>query len=406
MIPMPSVITLKLILCLLLCATGNALAQTSGKKSYPLELRLEERISQTQPAISNLNSEPLLNFGRSDLQRRLEQSRQRSELLNLENDHVKREIAVNETLIQRLQQLGDSRGQTASVVRDAIQEHTLPRVTVPNPVVSTAQVKVVQLAPGALAFDYNLIPGLEDWILIAALGGIIVLLLAWILRLYAGSRMLQRHAQTHVGSTSNANLDPTNKSKPQASVKPAISPAPSELAKPGAVVVTDDTQNVSTTAPKPKAPQTDSKHPVTPLSAELKEIDTLIAFEQFNQARGLLNTLLKENPNNPEYLLRHYHLCSVSEDDSDDEDEAMLRALMDGPLSDTLLRVKAMGQSMMPGDPLFNDKASRDEALRVMDEAKQGTQTTDLDIPEQQDSFNSTMILAPGTGGLTGNREP
>jgi len=403
MISMHSVIISKLILCLLLSATVNALAQTSGKSSYPLELRLEGRISQTQPAEPNLSSEPLLNFGRSDLQRRLEQSRQQIRLLNLENVHVQREIAVNETLIQRLQQLGESRGQTASVVRDVIQQRALPEIAVSKPVVSAPQVKVVQLAPGALALDHNLIPGLEDWILIAALGGVIVLLLAWILRLYARYRLLQAQELRSIPSTK---LDATDTPPAQSPVKPAPSVIPTKAAKPEATLVDGDTQQVSASPiPKPQASLVDSKKPVKPLSAELKEIDTLIAFEQFNQAQGLLNALLKESPNDPEYLLRHYHLCSLSEDDVDDEDEAMLRELMDGPLSDTLLRVKAMGQSMMPGDSLFHDKASRDEALRVMDEAKQGTQTTDFDQHEQPDSFGSTMILTPAAGRLRGNRE-
>ena len=90
----------------------------------------------------------------------------------------------------------------------------------------------------------------------------------------------------------------------------------------------------------------------------------------------------------------------MSEADTEDEDEAMLRAIMDGPLSDTLLRVKAMGQSMMPGDPLFDDQASRDDALRVMHDAKQGIQSMG---EEQQDaSFNRTVILTPGTGDKSG----
>ena len=404
---MHSVIISKLVLCLLLCTTVNSLAQTTGKNSKYLELRLEGRISQTQPAGPNLTAEPLLRFGRSDLQRRLELSRQRTQLLNMENVYVQREIVINETLIRRLQQLGDSRGQTASVVREVIQERALPKLAVSPPVVSAPQVKVVQLAPGALALDYNLIPGLEDWILIAALGGIIVLLLAWVLRLYAGYRMLQARELTLEESAPSTKLDAAKTSAPQPSVKPATSPTPSKVAKPEDSLVADGIPSVSASpATEPKAVLADSKQPVNPLSGELKEIDTLIAFEQFNQAREILNDLLKKSPNNPEYLLRHYHLCSINEDEADEEDEAMLRALMDGPLSDTLLRVKAMGQSMMPGDPLFSDKASRDEALRVMDEAKQVTQATDLDLEEEQDSFNSTMILTPAAGELTGNRKP
>ncbi len=88
----------------------------------------------------------------------------------------------------------------------------------------------------------------------------------------------------------------------------------------------------------------------------LKEIDTLIAFENYEQASTLLNQLLDEAPDNPEYRLRLLHILSAGGDtEASAEQEEILATMMEGPLSETLGRVRRMGRDLLPGHPLFNE---------------------------------------------------
>ena len=89
----------------------------------------------------------------------------------------------------------------------------------------------------------------------------------------------------------------------------------------------------------------------------LKEVDTLIAFEQYDKANSILEEMLVTDPDNPELMLRHYHVRTQGGTESDDDDDALLQAMMDGPLSDTMLRLRELGRGLMPGDPLFEDPA-------------------------------------------------
>jgi hypothetical protein len=124
----------------------------------------------------------------------------------------------------------------------------------------------------------------------------------------------------------------------------------------------------------------------------LREVDTLIAFEQFDKARALLDELLVTDPQNPEYVLRHYHVRTEGGAQTSADDEELLRAMMDGPLSDTMLRVRRIGQGLMPGNPLFEDDAERDEVLRVLgspaDTAQDDDTQDDADGP-------STITMEP-----------
>ena len=87
----------------------------------------------------------------------------------------------------------------------------------------------------------------------------------------------------------------------------------------------------------------------------LKEIDTLIAFENYEQAADKLNGLLDKAPDNPEYRLRLLHILSAGgEEEASKEQEEILEAMMDGPLSETLARVRRIGQDLLPGHPLFH----------------------------------------------------
>ena len=114
-------------------------------------------------------------------------------------------------------------------------------------------------------------------------------------------------------------------------------------------------------------PEADARRTPTN-TAILKEVDTLIAFENYEQASDLLNQLLDEAPANPEYRLRLLHILSAGgQTEASAEQEEILAAMMDGPLSETLHRVRRIGRDLLPGHPLF---AGPDEQTDAPGEAE------------------------------------
>ena len=104
--------------------------------------------------------------------------------------------------------------------------------------------------------------------------------------------------------------------------------------------------------------------------AMLKEVDTLIAFENYEQASELLNQMLDDAPANPEYRLRLLHILSAAgKTQASAEQEEILAAMMDGPLSETLSRVRRIGRDLLPGHPLFTnaEDASSPSAVAAFD---------------------------------------
>ena len=92
----------------------------------------------------------------------------------------------------------------------------------------------------------------------------------------------------------------------------------------------------------------------------LREADTLIAFEDYEPAKRLLDELIRASPNNPEYRLRLVHVqAELGNKAEADQEEAILAAMMDGPLSETLHRVKEVGRDLLPGHRLFDDSFKR-----------------------------------------------
>ena len=125
----------------------------------------------------------------------------------------------------------------------------------------------------------------------------------------------------------------------------------------------------------------------------LKEVDTLIAFEHYDKAKEMLDTLLAKDAQNPEYLLRHYHVRTHGGVDTHDGDEEMLRLMMDGPLSDTMLRVREIGRSLMPGDPLFKDEGAREAARELF--AHDAPEAPAGDVDEIDPDTLDTVVMKP-----------
>ncbi len=127
----------------------------------------------------------------------------------------------------------------------------------------------------------------------------------------------------------------------------------------------------------------------------LKEVDTLIAFEHYGAAKEILDTLLSKDPKNPEYVLRHYHVRTQGGVETHDGDEEMLRTIMDGPLSDTIVRVREIGRSLMPGDPLFKDDEQREAAREMLqNNAPPADEDSGLDATQDVD-YSDTVVIAP-----------
>ena len=87
----------------------------------------------------------------------------------------------------------------------------------------------------------------------------------------------------------------------------------------------------------------------------LKEVDTLIAFEDYERAAKLLREEIEKHPKNPEYRLRLLHIESAmgNVEASEVEEEILAGIMMDGPLSATINRVLRAGRELLPGHPLF-----------------------------------------------------
>ncbi|MFT5176761.1 MAG: hypothetical protein ACI8W7_004959, partial [Gammaproteobacteria bacterium] len=76
--------------------------------------------------------------------------------------------------------------------------------------------------------------------------------------------------------------------------------------------------------------------------------------------------------------------------DTSHDDAEILRAMMDGPMSDTMLRVRDIGRGLMPGDPLFDDQDGRDEALKML---RPMPRTLSSDV----DQHAPSVVLDPAT---------
>ena len=110
--------------------------------------------------------------------------------------------------------------------------------------------------------------------------------------------------------------------------------------------------NQSPISPAPPRPKRKRADPAT-----LREVDALIAFEHFDDAAELLAQAMLDNPDNPEYRLRSlYILNALGDHERIASEQSILRAIMDGPMSDTLGRVIETGRGLLPDDPLFESK--------------------------------------------------
>ncbi|MCB1742567.1 MAG: hypothetical protein KDK91_19485 [Gammaproteobacteria bacterium] len=69
------------------------------------------------------------------------------------------------------------------------------------------------------------------------------------------------------------------------------------------------------------------------IDAAVREVDTLIAFERFEQAERIINEHLARDPDNPEMRIRQLHIRSMSGDEARArEEQAILQAMLNGSI--------------------------------------------------------------------------
>lgn len=407
-----------------------------------VDLRLESSLAREQlPEVSDPQTEALLRFGASDVRRRIQRSRDRVRELRQHNDLVAEQVRAHERLIRQLKTLNDMQDRTVRVLRSAVSGQQAPppqsQPLSTRPSVERASSPVVEPAP---AFGRSESPA-TGWIVNGVLAALVVILLGWILfnRREPAALAQTPHPQ---GPAAPVGQPPRGVVRPAASPAPrAREPAPArpelvgktanaapavkpedgvaELAPDRALEPLHEDAKASTDSPVGRSPRVaahkgvdtlvgfdlgvssgapgSQKQPSTKAADPqvLKEVDTLIAFEHYHKAELLLNQVLEDDPQNPEYLLRHYHVRTQGGVETADGDEELLRAMMDGPMSDTIIRVKAIGKGLMPGNPLFHDDAERATAARILAGEATMTGSTDVGGDSVHESSLSLVDMDP-----------
>lgn len=397
--------------CLLSLGGGPALAAGDA----PLALKLDHRLDL--PAAHD-DGEPLtipVAFGIHDLRARIGKVHDGISATDADNRRRAAELARLEGLIDGLRRLAIAQDDTIGALETSIAAAGTPRAAPPP---RPAPAPVIAPAPPAgrgVPLDRLAVDGV--------LGAAVVVLLGWALWLRSGLRRRQfpePHPAGASGAPDGAAVaapappdpgdargaaapGPAARDEDPGTIRlqaPLLAAAAPEPAEQGAVEIRVPPASPSEPDPPPAAAgEDDYSHTVVRrLAADphaLREVDTLIAFENHEQAIRLLEELVKNNPDNPEYRVRLLHLERERGNVTrSDEEEDILSAMMDGPLSDTILRVKEIGRGLLPGHPLFDE-----EAYAAGRDARSGA---------EQEVLDRVFAAEPAAGALDagGDTEP
>ena len=379
----------------------------------PLSLRLDRSLSPVPQGRVDARTEMLVRFGVGELRHRVGRLHDRAEAVREDNRVLSQRVVEHDALLTRLRDLSVSQGRVLDDLRAVLDTRSDARAQPSPPVPSVpAPVQVQAPAPAAVpAPERRLAPasavvvtGMPEWMAPAGLGGAALALLAWV------ALLLRRRRMSAVSADQGAADDEVTDWVEQAAAMSAMSAASGEAAphdagaraqtsKPvtavpiaGARSDTVDLHVVAAGAPR-STPEValptntgsgsgaaDHKEQRSPKivdgeeadSYALKEVDTLIAFEQYEAAKAALEEMLVADPDNPELLLRHYHVRTGGGADAATDDAELLHAMMDGPLSDTMTRVRDIGHGLMPGDALVQGQGQRDAVVKVLGAGKGG----------------------------------
>ncbi len=300
-----------------------------------LSLRLDERLSAN--SLGGSSPVPLVYESQavSDRLRRL-----RDEILLREREHeaLSRHLAAREKHIASLQKVIQAHNDAMAVI-------SAGRVG--------AQVAVESREPPPRSVITRQIPAqTSDWIegLLWQIGGLFLAALVLSLALYLRSHDRARRLSA-VDREVRSIMRERDDSRAGADVTQAMMRT---VKQKSAQAVGAKKAKKDSRPKKDSRRQTAGKQTAQP-GARLKEIDVMIAFEDYSGAAEGLNQLVGEFPQNPEVHLRLLHVQSVNGDeDAAQAEERVLAAMMDGPLSDTMRRVRHAGSQMMPGHSLFS----------------------------------------------------
>ena len=367
-------------LAVLLCVSAIApAAERAARANYTLKLDYEMTREGGAPA-SRAPVSPAASFGIADLNERAVAADERVKVLEQDNQKWQTELSAREGLIGELEQALESQEQTIRLLEKKVLEP-------PPPPLPTSAVPAGVRTWGPAGWD----PRALGWTDVRnfmdspsaverALSLVVVLLLFYALfqSLRRRESLPEPEPYRDRGTASTQRVEPRRDApvvQPQRppTVQPEEDRAPPEpdLNVPQApddspptirLAVGNPMQGTSEVAAPPAQASPDATSSPRPRRkradvATLREVDALIAFEHFDDAAEVLAQAMLDNPDNPEYRLRSlYILNALGDHERIASEQSILRAIMDGPMSDTLGRVITTGRGLLPGHPLFEAK--------------------------------------------------
>lgn len=368
-------------------------------------LKLDDAMLIDRSTSSELTGGALQQFGMSDLRHRLRAANESIEQLARLKMLSERQLRDREALVADLQRLIETQEEAIFALREQIRLHSRtaglvrdvergPRLEAPGdtaPAVAAALTGPHSSARTLLAGGEGVwILEEERWFIDASLLVLVIAALTWALStrarlqtlirdsLHPDARALQRIAdktgavRPRVGPAKFTTLRATSRPDGRAS---GASGAGARAAEPGSVVRASDANTgdqgggvvVSGLAGAARAPElaeTSGNAPGQTMEAEtrdkaggleaLREVDTMIAFEDFQQAARTLSDLVASEPTNPEYRVRLLHVeRELGNVDRAVVEEEFLKRLTSGSRSAGLVRAGEIGRSLLPGHPLF-----------------------------------------------------
>jgi len=138
----------------------------------------------------------------------------------------------------------------------------------------------------------------------------------------------------------------------------------------------------------------------------LREVDTMLAFEAFEQAASALADVVNRGLANPEYRVRLFCVENrLGNTVHAGAEEVLRRVLLNGPASDNLIRALEIGRSLLPGHPLFQGVPSMRKKFTEAS-AKSISENTAATIVQVASIEASTGSNAGSTGkGASSGRE-
>lgn len=371
-------------------------AEHSVGANYTLKLEYEmSRQGGAEASAQQLS--PAVLFGITDLNDRATAADNRVRVVEQDNQKWKAELSARENLIGELERALGAQGQTIMLLENKVLQSVQPVSRLPQGEIRTWG--PAGWNPSELRWDdlrsFARFPTAAERALTVA----VVLLLIYALYLRTGRdnnlperdrdrARPQAQSETRAPSTGHDeaiakpvaaerqhhgvnDLD-MEAPQPQLEFEPTLlvsHPEPAEPQETSPLTVrlaAEDLMLEPTPAPDAAMEQSNQPEASPSLSrpkrkradpASLREVDALIAFEHFDDAAEVLAQAMLDNPDNPEYGLRsEYILNALGDHERVASEQSISRAIMDGPMSDTLGRVIETGRSLLPADPLFESK--------------------------------------------------